>query len=41
MAAVGIPTTRAATLVTTETLVTRDPLYVGKPIRENAAIITR
>ncbi|KNC81647.1 hypothetical protein SARC_06034 [Sphaeroforma arctica JP610] len=41
MAALRIPTTRAAILVNSDTQVTRDPLYVGKPIRENASIVSR
>ena len=32
--ALGIPTTRAATLVTSDTLVVRDPLYDGRPVKE-------
>jgi uncharacterized protein YdiU (UPF0061 family) len=32
--ALGIPTTRAASLVTSDTLVMRDPLYNGNPIQE-------
>lgn len=41
MAALGIPTTRAATLVTSESYVVRDPLYVGQPVREHCAIVAR
>eukprot|EP01134_Creolimax_fragrantissima_P002126 CFRG2126T1 len=41
VAALNIPTARTATLVNSDTQVTRDPLYVGKPVRENASIVSR
>jgi len=41
MAALGIPTTRAATIVTSDTLVARDIFYTGDVIEEQATIITR
>jgi serine/tyrosine/threonine adenylyltransferase len=40
-AALGIPTTRAATVVTSDTRVVRDIFYVGNPIAERATVITR
>lgn len=39
--ALGIPTTRAGTIVTSDTRVVRDILYDGNPIEERATIITR
>eukprot|EP01091_Cochliopodium_minus_P015069 TRINITY_DN5264_c0_g3_i1.p1 TRINITY_DN5264_c0_g3~~TRINITY_DN5264_c0_g3_i1.p1 ORF type:complete len:617 (-),score=206.72 TRINITY_DN5264_c0_g3_i1:54-1904(-) len=41
MYALGIPTTRAGTLVNSETYCSRDPLYQGKEIEENCAIVSR
>ena len=41
MAALGIPTTRAASLVTSDTRVLRDPFYTGDARLERASIITR
>ena len=41
MWALGIPTTRAASLVLTDTLAERDPLYTGEVIDENCAIVMR
>ena len=39
--ALGIPTTRAGTIVTSDTPVIRDVYYTGNPIEEKATIITR
>ncbi|KAF5829214.1 hypothetical protein DUNSADRAFT_16406 [Dunaliella salina] len=39
--ALGIPTTRAGTCVTSETKIIRDPLYDGNAIAEPATVITR
>lgn len=41
MYALGIPTTRAGTIVLTEDLAVRDPLYSGKVIQEKCAIVLR
>ena len=41
MAALGIPTTRAATLVTSSSTVVRDPQYDGHPVAEACAVVTR
>lgn len=41
MAALGIPTTRAPTVVTSDTRVARDIFYSGDVIQERASIITR
>ncbi|CAN0540461.1 unnamed protein product, partial [Ectocarpus sp. 8 AP-2014] len=37
----GIPTTRAAALVTSDTKVRRDVFYTGNVIQERASIVTR
>ncbi|GAX75938.1 hypothetical protein CEUSTIGMA_g3381.t1 [Chlamydomonas eustigma] len=37
----GIPTTRAATLVVSDTRVERDPFYDGKPVMERCAVVSR
>ncbi len=37
----GIPTTRAGTIVTSDTRIVRDPLYNGNAIEERATVITR
>jgi uncharacterized protein YdiU (UPF0061 family) len=41
MHSLGIPTTRAGTLVTSDTLVERDMFYTGDVIKERASVITR
>lgn len=41
MYALGIPTTRAATCVTSDTKVVRDLFYTGNPIEEKATVILR
>ena len=41
MHALGVPTTRAAALVTSRTLVARDINYDGHVIHEPAAVLTR
>lgn len=41
MFALGIPTTRAGTLVNSESYCLRDPLYQGVEIEENCAIVSR
>jgi uncharacterized protein YdiU (UPF0061 family) len=41
MAGLGVPTTRAAALVTSDTLVQRDVMYNGNVINERASIVTR
>ena len=41
MWALGIPTTRAASLVVSEDTVVRDKLYDGKRIREKCAVVMR
>lgn len=41
MHALGIPTTRAATVVTSDTMVQRDIFYTGDVVEERATIITR
>ena len=41
MHALGVPTTRAASLVTSDTLIVRDPFYTGDIRRERASVITR
>eukprot|EP01134_Creolimax_fragrantissima_P001668 CFRG1668T1 len=41
MHALGIATSRAASLVTSETLVIRDPLYDGHPINERSTVVLR
>jgi len=37
----GVPTTRAGSIITSETFAIRDPLYDGNPIREHCAIVSR
>ncbi|PRP85228.1 hypothetical protein PROFUN_06998 [Planoprotostelium fungivorum] len=37
----GVPTTRAGTLVTSDSYAVRDPLYDGHPIKEHCAIVSR
>lgn len=37
----GVPTTRAGTLVTSDTKVVRDVFYTGNAIMERATVITR
>jgi hypothetical protein len=37
----GIPSTRAATLVTSDTTVERDPMYTGRIINERCSIVSR
>lgn len=37
----GVPTTRAATLVTSDTRVERDPFYTGHPVQERASVVCR
>ncbi|KAK2858749.1 hypothetical protein Q5P01_003369 [Channa striata] len=41
MAALGIPTTRAASLVTSDLLVSRDPLNSGRRIPERCSVVLR
>ena len=41
MWALGIPTTRAASLIVSDTLAKRDPLYTGKTIMEKCAVVLR
>ncbi|CEM37451.1 unnamed protein product [Vitrella brassicaformis CCMP3155] len=41
MHALGIPTTRAGTLVTSDTVVYRDPVYDGTIVEEKASIVLR
>ena len=41
MYALGVPTTRAATLVTSDSRVVRDPLYDGRPVKEQCAVVMR
>lgn len=41
MWALGIPTTRAASLIVTDSLAERDPLYNGRKIMEKCAIVMR
>jgi uncharacterized protein YdiU (UPF0061 family) len=40
-AALGVPTTRALSLVTSDTLVERDPTYSGDVRHERASVVTR
>jgi uncharacterized protein YdiU (UPF0061 family) len=40
-AALGIPTTRAATLVTSDSSVVRDPHYSGQPVPERCSVVSR
>ena len=37
----GIPTTRAGSIVTSDTMIVRDPLYSGDPIEERASVVLR
>ena len=37
----NIPTTRSGSLITSDTMIVRDPLYNGNPIQERASVITR
>jgi len=37
----GIPTTRAGSIVTSDTMIVRDPLYTGDPIEERASVLLR
>lgn len=39
--ALGVPTTRAGTVVTSDTKVVRDIFYTGEPIQERVTVITR
>ncbi len=41
MLAQGIPTTRAGSLVTSDTMIVRDPLYSGNAIEERASTVLR
>jgi uncharacterized protein YdiU (UPF0061 family) len=41
MFALGIPTTRAASLIISDSKVVRDKLYTGNPIHEKCAIVMR
>lgn len=41
MWALGVPTTRAATLVVSETTTVRDPMYNGNPVEEKCAVVLR
>jgi uncharacterized protein YdiU (UPF0061 family) len=41
MASLSIPTTRAATLVTTDSRVERDPFYDGHPVMERCSVVSR
>lgn len=41
MYALGIPTTRAASLVNSKSTCVRDPVYSGEAIDENCAIVCR
>lgn len=41
MNALGIPTTRAASLIVSDTYVKRDPLYKGDVINEKCAVVMR
>jgi len=41
MAALGVPTTRAGTLVVSDTMAIRDPSYSGRQILERCAIVSR
>ena len=41
MAALGVPTTRAASLCTSDTLIVRDQFYTGDARRERASVVTR
>ncbi len=37
----GIPTTRAGSIVTSDTMIMRDPLYTGDAIEERASVVLR
>ena len=37
----GIPTTRAGSIVTSDTMIVRDPLYTGDRIEERASVLLR
>ena len=37
----GVPTTRAASLIITDTMVDRDPIYSGNVIKEKCAVVLR
>ena len=37
----GVPTTRAASVVTSEDRVVRDLLYTGHPVRERCSVVSR
>jgi len=41
MAALGVPTTRAGTLVVSDSMAVRDPSYNGRQIMEKCAIVSR
>ena len=41
MAALGVPTTRAATIISSDSRVVRDVLYTGNYVEERCAVITR
>ena len=41
LAVQGIPTTRAGSIVTSDTMIVRDPLYTGDPIEERASVVLR
>lgn len=41
MAAVGIPTTRAGSLITSDSRVARDPVYSGRVVMERCSVISR
>lgn len=41
MWALGIPTTRAVSVITSDTTVERDPLYTGKVIQERCTVVAR
>jgi len=41
MHALGVPTTRAGTLVVSDTLAVRDPMYSGREILEKCAVVSR
>ena len=41
MFALGIPTTRAGSVVTSETTVVRDPFYNGNNLHEKCTIVSR
>ena len=41
LVAQGIPTTRAGSIVTSDTMIMRDPLYSGNAIEERASTVLR